>query len=203
MSNQVTVNLFRPVASAVVIDGRDLAPGAQELESDPHDSLPDTGESLQQHARGGATSDEPPEMLVQVCQSLRSAAAELSEVRDALFVEHKDQIAKLSVEIARKILLQKVEDGNYEIESIVKEALTNAPSRHDIVAHLSPEDYTPFRETLPNGQEGLDGTFAGVKFVPDPNIGRAECLLETPKGIVKSLIDESLERVSQALQRTH
>ena len=142
-------------------------------------------------------------MFTQTCQALRSAAAKLNEFYDGLFANHRDQIAKLSVEIARKILLQKVENGDYEIESVVKEALTNAPSRHDIVVHLNPEDHVQFRKTLPNGQEELDGAFAGVKFVPDPNIGRAECLLETPKGIVKSLIDENLERVSQALQRAH
>jgi flagellar biosynthesis/type III secretory pathway protein FliH len=67
-----------------------------------------------------------------------------------------------------------------------------------------------FRKTLSNepsseslAENELDDAFAGVKFVPDPTIGRAECLLETPKGIVKSLIEENLERVSQALQRSH
>jgi hypothetical protein len=29
---------------------------------------------------------------------------------------------------------------------------------------------------------------------------RAECLLETPKGIVESLIDEHLERIGKALK---
>ena len=96
-----------------------------------------------------------------------------------------------------------MKDGDYEIESVIKEALTNAPSHHDIIVRLNPEDHMQFRKTLPSGQEELDSVFAGVKFVPDPNIGRAECLLETPKGIVKSLIDENLERVSQALQRAH
>ena len=189
--------------SAAVIDARDWVLGTRELGPDLHDSLPGAREPLQQDARGGAISNEPPEMLVQACQALRSAAAKLSEIRDTLFVEHKDQIAKLSVEIARKILLQKVKDGDYEIESVIKEALTNAPSHHDIIVRLNPEDHMQFRKTLPSGQEELDSVFAGVKFVPDPNIGRAECLLETPKGIVKSLIDENLERVSQALQRAH
>ena len=42
---------------------------------------------------------------------------------------------------------------------------------------------------------------AGVKFVPDTNVGRAECVVETPKGIVESLIDRHLDQVGSALKK--
>ena len=113
-------------------------------------------------------------------------------------VEHKDEIAKLSVEIARKVLMQKVENGDYEIESIVKEALNNAPTRQDLVVRLNPQDLEQLQKAQ---QEQPGGDLAGIKFVPDPDIGRAECLLESPKGIIESLIDKHLERVSEALKK--
>ena len=43
--------------------------------------------------------------------------------------------------------------------------------------------------------------FVGIKFVSDSNIGRAECLIETPKGIVESLIEKNLEQISKALEK--
>ena len=98
--------------------------------------------------------------------------------------------------------MQKVQKGDYEIESIIKEALKNAPARQDIVVHLNPEDLSQYQSQRASGQQDDAGsTLAGVKFVADPGIGRAECLLETPKGIVKSFVNEHLEQISEALRR--
>lgn len=190
MSNSVTLNLSRPVASVRVLDdcstsvrteSADFQVGAEEVSS------PDV--------------DAQKVMFSQACQALQSAAARLNEFYDTAFVGHREEIAKLSVEIARRILMQKVENGDYQIESIVKEAIKNAPTHCDVVVHLNPEDHAQYREALQQEQDEQDEAFAGVKLVSNPNIGRAECLLETPKGIVKSLIDDSLERISQALEK--
>ena len=137
-------------------------------------------------------------MYEEACRTLQGLVAKLNQIYDEIFTGHKDEIAKLSVEIARKILMQKAEDGDYEIESIVKEALKNAPTRQDIVVHLNPDDLAQCKKAQ---QDEADGALAGIKFVSDQNIGRAECLLESPKGIIKSLIDEHLERVGKALTK--
>ena len=92
--------------------------------------------------------------------------------------------------------MQKVENGDYEIEPIIKEALNNAPSGQDVIVHLNPEDLEKYQKAQ---QDKPGGVLAGIKFIPDPNIGRAECLLENPKGIIKSLIDDNLERIGKAL----
>jgi hypothetical protein len=44
--------------------------------------------------------------------------------------------------------------------------------------------------------------FAGIKFVSDQSVGRAECALESPKGIIESLIERNLEQIGRALQKT-
>ena len=129
---------------------------------------------------------------------LQEIVGKLNEFCEQAIAAHKEEIARLSVEIARKILVQKVENGDYEIESIVKEALSNAPARQDVVAHLNPEDLSQHQK-LREDEPGED--LAGVKFVPDANIGRAECLLETPKGTIESLIDQHLEQVGNALKK--
>ena len=136
------------------------------------------------------------ESLAQVCQALQDAVNKVNEFQENLFKEHKEQIAKLSVEIARKILVQKVQEKDYAIEPIIEEALKNAPTRQDVVVHLNPEDLVECQKV----QQDASSTLADVKLISDPNIGRAECLLETPKGIIESLIDERLERIGKALE---
>ncbi len=134
----------------------------------------------------------------QLCQILKTVVDKLNQFHDKIFAEHKEEIAKLSVEIARKILAQKTEDGDYQIEAVVKEALGNAPTHQDVVVHLNPQDLAQCQKLQQNDEAG---DLAGVKFVADANIERAECLLESPKGIIASAIDEQLERIAEALKK--
>jgi flagellar biosynthesis/type III secretory pathway protein FliH len=135
--------------------------------------------------------------LIQACKALQDAANKINEFQENLFKQHKEQIAKLSVEIARKILAQKVQQGDYQIETIVKNALENAPTHQDIVVHLNPEDLIQCQKLQ---KDDATGALAGIKLTPDQNIGRAECTLETPKGIIKSLIEQHLEQIAKALK---
>jgi flagellar biosynthesis/type III secretory pathway protein FliH len=102
------------------------------------------------------------------------------------------------VEIANKVLMHKIEQGDYKIEAIIKEALRNAPTHQEIVVHLNPDDVIQCQKMQENDPSS---SFAQIKFVADPGIGRAECLVETPKGIIKSLIDEHMERITEALTK--
>jgi len=138
------------------------------------------------------------ESLAQVCQVLQDVVDKINNFQKNIFEKNTEQIAKLSVEIARKILVQKIQEGDYEIETIVKEALKNAPTHQDVVVHLNPEDLVRCQKAQ---ADDTTGVLAGIKFVADSNVGRAECRLESPKGIIESLIDENLERICKALEK--
>lgn len=192
MSQTFTVHLDKPIVSAKVLNGYADGVGIKLSGRGGTDSGASTEQMLIQD------SESQKAAFSQAYQALNDVIAKLNDFYDKVFVEHREEIARLSVEIARKILTQKVENGDYEIESIVKEALKNAPGRQDMVVHLNPDDLAQCQKAQQNAS---DGTFVGIKFVSDPNIGRAECLLESPKGIIKSLIDEHLERIGKALEK--
>ncbi len=130
-------------------------------------------------------------------EALEAASKKLQFVYERMIVEHRQAIAKLAIEIARKILSQKVKDGDYQIESIVQEALNNAPARQNIVVRLNPQDLAKCQQM----QKGDNNMLASVKLVADPGIGPSECVIETPKGKVESLIDGHLEQVARALSK--
>ena len=134
----------------------------------------------------------------EVCQTLRGLVSKVNQFYDEIVAGQKDEIAKLSVEIARKVLMQKVQEGDYEIESIVKEALKNIQTHQDLEVRLNPDDLADCQKL----QQGDGEPFAGIKFVADTGIGRAECVIESPKGTIKSLIDEHLEKIDKALDKT-
>ncbi|MHC4498400.1 MAG: FliH/SctL family protein [Planctomycetota bacterium] len=193
MSDTITINLSRPVASVRISDAHS---GGVETELSGHNGPGSRGET--QQAELTADLEKRKATFGQACQTLKGVIDKLDQFYGRLLAEHKEEIARLSVEIARKILMQKVQQGDYEIEGIIKEALKNAPTRQDIVVHLNPEDLVQWQKVL---GDDAGGTMGGVSFVADPNIGQAECLLETPKGIIESFIDEHLERLGEALKK--
>ena len=192
MSQTTKILLEKPIKSVGILDG-----------------YRSTGQSLVTDSMNPAVNIEQTKLSEeletqknlygQLCGTVQGLVAKLNQFYDEIFAGQKEEIAKLSVEIARKILTRKVEDGDYEIESIVKESLKNAPTRQDLVVHLNPEDLTGCRKA--QNDDG-SGAMAGIELVADADVGRAECVLQSPKGIIKSLIDEHLEQIGKALEKT-
>lgn len=182
----ITINLSRPVKSAYVLNDSCGFPVGGQIEPNAVREQISTAELDAQKA-----------VFIKAAHLLNGMIEKLNDFCDKMFAAHKEEIAHLSVEIARKILMHKVENGDYEIESIVKKSLENAPGREELVVHLHPDDLA---QCLRAQENEPNGALAGIKLVSDSNISRAECLLESPKGIVKSLIDENLERVAVALK---
>ena len=180
MSEAFVIKVSRAIDSAAVLAG-----SGQQLRD---------GERQQRPGSGG--DDAGRESLMQTAAALKAATAKLNEFFERMVTAHREAIARLSVEIARKILVQKVSDKDYEITSIVTEALKNAPSHQDIVVHLNPEDLGRFQDL-----KETETVFAGVKFAADGKVGCAECVVETPKGIVESVIEGHLEQVSRVLTK--
>jgi flagellar biosynthesis/type III secretory pathway protein FliH len=135
----------------------------------------------------------------EVCQMLQGAANKLNNFYDEMFATHKEEVARLSLEIARKVLLQKVSDGDYAIETIIEEAIGSSPSPNDLVVHLNSEDLASYEKSL---EESGGTSFEGVKLVADSSIGKAECKIESPKGTIESRINEQLEKIGKSLVST-
>ncbi len=192
MTHTLTVSLDKPITSAEFIDESAVGIGGRVP------GLAQANSAANAVQNSAQNSEAQENTFSQTCQAINGVVTKLNQFYEKVFAEQKEEIAKLSVEIARKVLMQKVEDGDYEIQSIIKEALNSAPTKQDIVVHLNPEDLTECQKALQNEP---DGTLADIKFVSDSNIGRAECLLESPKGIVESLINEHLDRISKALKK--
>lgn len=189
MANTFTINLAQQATSVKILDDYDVSTPLMNRDSmDDGRRMMDEMQDLKKQKAE----------LSHLCQMLNRILGEFNQFYNDVSAKHKEEIARLSVEIANKILMQKIQKGDYQIESIVKEALRNAPTRQDVVVHLNPEDLPQCQKLQ---QDDPTSALAGIKFVADPSIGRAECLIETSKGIIKSFVDEHMERISEALAK--
>jgi flagellar biosynthesis/type III secretory pathway protein FliH len=135
--------------------------------------------------------------LWQAKRSLEAGAEALASLHKNIVCGQAQQIAHLAVEIARKILRSKVEEGDYRIEAVVQEALSQAPTKHSVTVRLHPEDMARCKEV--QDQDG-NGVLGALELIADASVGRAECIIETPKGSIESVIEEHLARVEDAIR---
>lgn len=198
MSEALTLHLPRPVAGLRIVEEPDR-PTA------PRDSSKNTGARSEQPLAAPAdilreteALQQQKKNLTQLCATVSTLAAKLNDLYQQTVAHHRADIARLAVEIARKILTRKIDRGEYDIQTIVEEALKCAPARQNLVVRVNPEDLAACQQF----QQAHPGTqFAELNLVADWSIARADCLIETPKGIVKSFVEEHLARIGEALEK--
>ena len=129
--------------------------------------------------------------------ALVDAAGKLAEYQAAIFAQAEAQLVDLAVEIARKVVMQEIEADRVRIDPVIKEALSRRPrgGEGDVTVRLNPEDLK--RCELAGGGEAVAGT---VHFVADPAVGRAECVLETPEGVIESSPGTHLAEIADVLK---
>jgi len=192
MDETLSIKLTKPL-SAVRI-GRSVskragtaAPGAGET-ADPPETAGDRSVRIEALRRE----------LEQACQAMGSAMEGVAALKDKLLKEAEGQLLELAVEIARKVLMQEIQAQRYQIEPIVKEALAHVPAHQEVSVHLNPQDLAQCQAALEAQHAGVG---ANVRYVADPAVPRAECVLRTGHGLVVSSIEDHLQCIAEALTK--
>jgi flagellar biosynthesis/type III secretory pathway protein FliH len=196
MPETLRISLAQPVLTLHVVEG----PAGGAVPNRPAPLHRDDAEPARTQPLEQLNDLEPKKReLAQLCETVNGVVTKLEQLCQQTISDSHGDIARLAVEIARKIVACEIGKGNYDIAAIVKEALKRAPTRQDIVVRMNPKDAML---CLQLQQENPDSPLAGLKFEADPNISPANCLIETPKGTVRSFIDEGLERIREALEKS-
>ncbi len=136
------------------------------------------------------------EGLLQATQALNDGVKKIHELQDQLMEDAEQQIVELAIGIAHKVLSQEIEEGHYDMEPILKEALLHIPPRKSIVCHMNLYDWANCK----NFQQEQVEADNGIRFVADPSVRRGECVLETDEGFVESSMEGRLQEVGEALK---
>jgi flagellar assembly protein FliH len=148
-----------------------------------------------------ADSREVAEMkrkLDQLSKALDKAVEQIDTYGQNLFVIHRDKIVHLAVQIAARILAREIEEGHYEMENILTQAIAHAPLGQAVEIHLNPEDLKTCEAWLENEQTALSHE---VKLTADGSVPRAECIVLTPEGIMEYRINEHLKQIESAMTK--
>lgn len=163
----------------------------------PVEKFTPSGPTMDEIPMVSGVSETEKENLLQLSQALSAAVNEFKQLNENVFNSHREQIARLSVGIAEKILQKEIAQRQYDIEKIVQESLKTAPSQQDISIRLNPDDLQQFQHILKEKGSGIP---LNAKLLPDANIGPAQCIIETDKGMIEHLIDKHLAQIAEALK---
>ena len=130
-------------------------------------------------------------------KALQQAVKKIQEIQGQFITEAQQQLVDLSIEIAKKVLMQEIQADRHQIDPIVTEALSRVPDRTDVVVHLHPDDLARCEQAGESDEASDKNT---VSFVADPKVQRGGCLLQTSRGDIESSIDGQLEEIAQALK---
>ncbi len=200
MAETLTISIAHPIAALRVVDGAD---GGTPVDGKP-DCFSQTAAGPQlaavptEQLRDPRGTEQPEQRLTQLCQVIDNIAGKLNDLYEQTIARNRSDIARLAVEIARKILACKISKGDYDIQPVIEEALKRAPARQEVLVRVNPEDLPQCQQFQ---QENPDSQFASLNLVADWSIARADCLIETPQGIVKSFVEEHLARITEALEK--
>ena len=141
------------------------------------------------YARG--LEDGRRETLSSGAAALQAVVERVDAAADRAQEELARQAVELAVEIARTLVGLLVDAGEYDLERIVRGALSDSGvGRGACVVHLNPEDHARLEGVLFR---------SGTQLCVDPSLQRGDVHLSTPRGLLVREMNAALEAIREQL----
>lgn len=138
--------------------------------------------------------------LLNVFTSLRTAVENLHVMRGKVLRESEDELIRLIMLVAAKVIRQEVaQDRQHILASVVKAATAGISARDEIFIHLHPDDYALVSTSRDNyfSQERFSER---VQFKADPGVFPGSCRVDTEMGTIDASFDAQLDEIFRRLQ---
>ncbi|WP_186577473.1 flagellar assembly protein FliH [Aquibacillus kalidii] len=115
----------------------------------------------------------------------------------SIIEQSEEDILKLSVEVASKVVHMRVEQDN-PILQIVKGVLREVKEQPSILVFAHPEDYTLILESKQE-LSNIVGSRSELSIYPDTDVEKGGCVIETPYGKIDASIEGQLQELRNKL----
>lgn len=132
--------------------------------------------------------------LSNVFKALRDGIAGLTELRDKVMRESEEDLLKLSIMVARKIIQREISLDPQILAGVITTALDAVTDLDRVTIRLNPEDYAQVSSDRERFITGV-GRDNQVMLNPDEQIMRGGCMVDTPTGTIDARIETQLEEI--------
>jgi flagellar assembly protein FliH len=138
------------------------------------------------------------EDLAGICSALAEAVSIVSRLRERIVKESEEELLKLSLLVAKKIIRQEIKQDMQVMTQMVSETLKEFPEQHDIVVCLHPDDYRVISSNRELFLAGV-GNDRHVTFKPDEALTSGGCVVESSTGMIDARIEAQLDEIYRSL----
>lgn len=134
--------------------------------------------------------------LHNVFAALRSATEGLHALREKVMRESEDELIKLIMAVAAKVIQREVaQDRQGILADVVKAATAGISARDEIFIHLHPDDYAEV-----TGKSAHEPFTERMQFKSDPDVSPGSCRVDTEMGTIDASFGAQLEEIFRRLQ---
>ena len=136
--------------------------------------------------------------LANVFRALREAVDELSGLREQVLREAEEDLLKLAIMVARKVINQEIATDRLILAKVVAAAVNSASEREEIVIRLNPDDHrlvAAHKNLYLNGFN--DDRLLDLKS--DDSVTPGGCIVDTAMGEIDARTDAQLDEIFRKL----
>ena len=137
--------------------------------------------------------------LINVFNSLRMASEGLHSMRDRVLRESEDELLKLSLLMARKVILREVAQDSQILLEVVKAATVRVSVNDKIIIRLNPDDYSMVTTHRKDYFQAELATEC-MSFKSDPTMLSGCCQVDTEMGMIDASFDAQLDEMYRHIQ---
>ena len=128
---------------------------------------------------------------------LNQILIETHQRRDTALVEVEQDVLRLVVKIAEKIIGREIERDDSALADMVSAALRHARQREMLVVRVNPNDLTIIQKH--RDRLNLAARERFLDIIADPRVARGGCIIESESGTVDAQLETQLRVLERAL----
>ena len=139
--------------------------------------------------------------LANVFRSLREAVDATIRLREKVLRDSEEDLLKLAIMVARKIIQQEISHDPRILGSIIAETISCCSDHDRITIRLNPEDCSRVSANRSFYLTGI-GVNTQVSLIPDEAILPGGCMVDTVTGTIDARIDVQLDEIYRKFLET-
>jgi len=139
------------------------------------------------------------EKIESVVNSINLGLSELIKIRQDIYLETEQEIVKLAMAIARKVVCNEIRVNKDTVVNVVKEAVEKVEGNEKVKVRLSCKDFQFIKSEKPAIIDKIIN-IENVGFEMDDSIPDGGCIIETESGDIDARIEKQFQAVEEAFE---
>lgn len=131
---------------------------------------------------------------------INKTIAELDNYRSQILFESRNDIVKMAISVAEKVLHKEIMTDPSTVLSVVKNAINQVGYKRKFVVHVNPLDVEVLKAAGADIATLIDD-LESLKFKPDPRVEPGGCVVHTESGTVDAQVDRQYNEIKESVLR--